>query len=533
VNRATGLAISQVVLLVGALGCSKAPESTTPGNTPNWQQPAAGGSGPSTTSPGAAGTGGSPVSTGGPGMVPPTPGGPGDVPSQGTGTGGVGGAPTTGAGGDGATAAGGSGGPVTVPGDASQDWAMMGYDPGSTYFNKAETTITKDNVAQLSVLWEKDLGGNVLGGALQVGDKMYATGPSTVYAFDAATGNELWKASAASSSTLGYANDMLYLHTTNGQVIAYKAADGSMAWSVMADASGSDGSSSAIPVGGLVLVGGASGPAELSGGVYRGFMSALDAMTGAKKWTEFTVPEGSTGASFWSTASASMEDMHVYGGTGNNYGPPATDTSDSLIAFDWTTGAVKWKYQRVENDTFPGNFSAPDSDFGNNPVVYEAGGQKLVAGATKYGYIVSLKRESGELAWKRDICKSGSADGNEGLFTNFAYSGKALVGACNEAGPATLVALDPATGDMLWTRPLPGRVFGRMAFANGVGFIGTGEAVEAFDADTGAMIKSFPSKGTVASTITISRGRVTFGDGIAWLPAGLIAGSTLTVLGIK
>jgi polyvinyl alcohol dehydrogenase (cytochrome) len=444
----------------------------------------------------------------------------------------------TGTGTAGTSGAAGGGAPNVPVGDATADWTMMGYDPGSTYFNRAETTITKDNVASLTTLWTADLGGNVLGGALQVGDKMYATGPGAIFAFDAATGMQLWKTTAASSSTLGYANETLYLHATSGNVMAFKAADGTMLWSVKSDASGNDGSSSAIPVGGLVLVGGANGPVELTAGVYRGFMAAFDGMTGANKWTTFTVPEGSTGASFWSSASANVEDGLVYGGTGNNYGPPATDTSDSLVAFDWNTGAIKWKFQRVKDDTFPSNFSSPDADFGNNPVLYEAmvGGamEKLVAGGTKYGNIVALRRLTGELLWMRDICKAGSPDGNQGLFTNFSYSGKGLVGACNEAGPATLVSLDAATGDMLWTRPLPGRVFGRMAFANGVGFVGTGEAVEAFDVDTGALIKSFPSKGgTVASTITISRGRVTFGEGLTWLPAGLIGGSTLTVLGLK
>jgi outer membrane protein assembly factor BamB len=413
----------------------------------------------------------------------------------------------------------------------------MGYDPGSTYFNRGETMLTKDNAASLDTLWTADLGGNVLGGALQVGDKMYATGPGGVYAFDAAAGMQLWRVSAASSSTLGYADNTLYLHGTTGNVIALDAADGKMKWSMRADASGSDGSSSAIPVGGVVLVGGSSGGAELGGGRYRGYMSALDAATGAKKWTTFTVPDGSVGASFWSSASASMEDGLVFGGTGNNYGPPATDSSDSILAFDWTTGEIKWKFQAVANDTFPGNFSAPDADFGSNPVLYDAmvAGQatKMVADGTKYGNVVALKRLTGEMVWKRDVCKAGSADGNAGMFTNFSYSGKSIVAACNEMGPATLYALDAATGDMLWMRALKGRVWGRMAFANGVGVVGTGESVEIFDVDTGAVIKTVQSKGgTVASTITISRGRIAFGEGFSW-SSGNRSGSTLTVLSVK
>jgi outer membrane protein assembly factor BamB len=439
--------------------------------------------------------------------------------------------------GTGAATAGG-GAPTGAPGaDALADWALMGYDPGSTYFNRGETMISKDTAAQLDVLWTADLGGNVLGGALQVGDKMYATGPGAIFAFDAASGTQVWKSTAASSSTLGYAANTLYLHGNSGNVMAFDATDGKMKWSMLSDPSGSDGSSSTIPVGGVVLLGGSNGNAELGGGSYRGFMAALDAVTGAKKWTTFTVPEGSLGASFWSSASASVEDNLVFGGTGNNYGPPATDSSDSIIAFDWTTGVIKWKFQAVSNDTFPANFAAPDADFGNNPVLYEAmvGGQatKIVADGTKYGNVVALKRLTGEMVWKRDVCRSGSADGSSGMFTNFSYSGKSIVAACNEGGPATLYALDASTGDMLWMRALKGRVWGRMAFANGIGVVGTGESVEIFDVDTGAVIKSFPSKGgTVASTITISRGRIAFGEGFAW-STGNRAGSTLTVLGLK
>jgi polyvinyl alcohol dehydrogenase (cytochrome) len=435
-------------------------------------------------------------------------------------------------------AAAGGGAPAQTPvGDATLDWALMGYDPASTYFNRAETMISKDSVAKLDMLWQADLGGNITGGALQVGDKMFATGPSAVYAFDAATGKQLWMSRVSSSSTPGYADGTVFVHSTSGNVLAFDAADGKMKWSKKPDPSGTDGSSSPIPVGGMVLVGGSNGGAELGGGQYRGYMAALDPATGANKWTSFTVPAGSLGASFWSSAAASMEDGLVFGGTGNNYAPPATDTSDAIVAFDWKTGEIKWKFQSLENDTFPGTLSAPDADFGSNPVLYEAlvKGQmtKMVADGSKYGHVIAVTRDKGALVWKRDLCKSGMANGDSGLFTNFSYSGKSIVAACNEGGPATLYAMDAATGDILWMRALKGQVWGRMAFANGVGFVGTGESVEAFDVDTGAMLKSFPSKGgTVASTITISRGRVAFGEGITWVASNR-AGSTLTVLGLK
>jgi phage-related tail fiber protein len=75
-------------------------------------------------------------------------------------------------------------------------------------------------------------------------------------------------------------------------------------------------------------------------------------------------------------------------------------------------------------------------------------------------------------------------------------------------------------------------VWGRTAFANGVGFVGTGTKLEAFDVDTGDVIKSWESKGgTIASTISVANGRVAFGEGLSWSSGK--RGSTLTVLAIK
>ena len=81
-------------------------------------------------------------------------------------------------------------------------------------------------------------------------------------------------------------------------------------------------------------------------------------------------------------------------------------------------------------------------------------------------------------------------------------------------------------------RMLSGPVWGHIAIANGVGVTPMGAGIDVFDVDTGASIKSFKSKGgTVASTITISNGRVAFGEGMNWTPA--VRGSWLTVLTIK
>lgn len=408
----------------------------------------------------------------------------------------------------------------------------MGYDVGSTYNNIGETTLTKDTAAKLDVAWTADLGGNVYGAALQIGDKMYATGPSTVRAFDAASGMELWKVSAQSTGALAYSDGTLYLNSTSGNMMAFSAADGKMLW-MKSSGPMADGTSSAIVAGDFVLMGGSNGVVELTAGMFRGFVQALNKKTGEMAWLTYNVPEGSAGASLWSTVSVDLEGKTVFAGTGNNYTGANTDTSDAIIAYDLMTGMIKWKNQRQKGDVFPGG-SGPDADFGANPVLYEtmvAGAlTKLVAGAQKGGNVHGLTRDGKEV-WTRMLC-TGAADGSSGIFTNLAWAGKNLIVACNEGGPATLYGLDGATGNIAWMRKLSAQVWGRTAVANGVGFVGTGKALEAFDVDTGALIKSFNAKaGTIASTITVSRGRVAFGEGLSWSSG--VRGSTLTVLAIK
>jgi outer membrane protein assembly factor BamB len=428
--------------------------------------------------------------------------------------------------------------PVGVPTDVpttpagGSEWRMMGYDLGSTYNNIAEKKLTKDNAAQLKEIYTVDMGGNVYGAPLQVGDKLYVSG-TTIRALDIATGKEFWKVMVPSTSSLSYDNGVLYCNDDDGKINAINAADGKQLWKMPADKQASDGSSSALVAGDFVLIGGSSGGAELGGGAFRGYMSALDKRTGALAWTTYTVPDGARGASMWSSPSADLAAGIAYGGTGNNYGNPATDTSDAFIAFDLKTGAIQWKNQRVMNDTFGGGIG-PDSDFGANPVLFETmvNGTltKVAAAGNKGGQAHAVKRDDGSMLWSRNLC-AGAADGSQGVFVNSTWSGKNLILACNQGGPATLYALDGATGNISWMRSLAAQVWGRISVANGVGFVGTGANLEAFDVDTGALIKSFPSKGgTIAGTISIANGRVAFGEGLTWSSGR--AGTKITVLAV-
>ena len=411
----------------------------------------------------------------------------------------------------------------------------MGYDPESSYFNKAETTVTKQNVANLKELWTADLGGPVYSAPLQVGDVIYAAGPATVRAFQAMTGEQLWQTAVTSTSTLAYASGTLYVDTPASTIVALDAASGMMLWTKPHNqGTEADGNSSPIPVGDFVYIGGSNGNMELAGGgTFRGYLSALDRATGDIAWSSYTVPEGARGASIWSTPSIDVAAGMAYGSTGNNYGAPATDSSDAIIQFDLKTGEIQWKAQLVAGDTF-GAGIGPDADFGANPVLYETMVDgvltKLVSAGNKGGDACAVRRDNGTMLWKRDL-GSGSATGSAGVFTNSTWTGKNMLFAQNQNGPATLFALDGATGDVVWERRLPGQVWGRLAVANGVGFVGTGSNLAVFDVDTGEIIQMYPTKGgTLASGITVSRGRVAFGEGLSW--TGGAYGTTLHVLAV-
>jgi outer membrane protein assembly factor BamB len=428
--------------------------------------------------------------------------------------------------------------------DPRADWAMMGYDPGSTYFNMAEKKITRQNAANLEVAYTVDMGANVYGAPLQVGDRIYANTQSNVRALNAATGEEIWNVTLMAGRTSGsmsYADGILYINVTGSKIVALNASDGSEAWTSSYQASAADGTSSPLVAGDFVVVGGSNGGIELGGGMFRGFLSAVDRKTGEMKWSTFTTPEGTKGASIWSSPSADIAAGVVYAGTGNNYGPPASDSSDCIIQFDLKTGTVNYKYQGTKDDAFSLSGGGPDYDFGANPVLYETlvdgTMTKLAAAGDKGGIAHAIRRENGEELWRRTL-GTGAADGSSGIFTNSTWTGKAMLFALNQTdktamtAKATLFALDGATGDVKWMRELQGLVWGRTAVANGVGFVGTGTNLEVFDVETGELIKSFPSGGgTIASTITVAHGRVAFGEGLTWSSA--VAGTKLTVLSLK
>ncbi|MEZ5599491.1 MAG: PQQ-binding-like beta-propeller repeat protein, partial [Pseudomonadales bacterium] len=94
---------------------------------------------------------------------------------------------------------------------------------------------------------------------------------------------------------------------------------------------------------------------------FRGGVVAMDAATGAIRWTAHTIadapaPTGEmnahgapryhpAGAPVWNSPTIDVKRRALYVGTGEAYTSPAAPTSDAVIAFDLDTGARRWHFQ--------------------------------------------------------------------------------------------------------------------------------------------------------------------------------------------
>lgn len=121
------------------------------------------------------------------------------------------------------------------------------------------------------------------------------------------------------------------------------------------------------------------------------------------------------------------------------------DTSDAFHCADAATGKILWSH------TYP----APGSlDYGNSPRATPVIHEDLVIVAGAFGYLGCLELKTGKVKWEMDIREEFKAEDERkwGMCsTPLIAEGKLIV---NPGGKeASLVALDPRTGKVLWKTP--------------------------------------------------------------------------------
>jgi alcohol dehydrogenase (cytochrome c) len=244
--------------------------------------------------------------------------------------------------------------------------------------------IDRSNVRNLELKWI--LPNQVFGAwqatPLVVDGIMYLTQrPNDVMAVDAKTGRVFWQFRHAVSADarvccgsnnrgLAILGDTLFLATLDARLIAVDARNGRPLWNVpVGDPKlGYSMTMAPLVVKDKVLVG-------TGGGEYgiRGYIAAYDAKTGKEAWRFYTIPGPGEpghetwrgedwktgGGSIWLTPSYDPDLNLTYWGVGNpgpdwnpDQRPGDNLYTDSVVALDADTGALKWHFQFTPNDGY-------------------------------------------------------------------------------------------------------------------------------------------------------------------------------------
>jgi alcohol dehydrogenase (cytochrome c) len=244
--------------------------------------------------------------------------------------------------------------------------------------------VDRSNVKNLELKWI--LPNQVFGAwqstPLVVDGMMYLTQrPNDVLAVDATTGRVFWiyrhtvspdarVCCGSNNRGLAILGDTLFLATLDARLVALDAKNGRPIWNVaVADPKlGYSMTMAPLVVKDKVLIG-------TGGGEYgiRGFIAAYDAKTGKEAWRFHTIPGPGEpghetwkndawktgGGSIWLTPSYDPELNQTYWGIGNpgpdwnpDQRPGDNLYTDSVVALDADTGALKWHYQFTPNDAY-------------------------------------------------------------------------------------------------------------------------------------------------------------------------------------
>jgi polyvinyl alcohol dehydrogenase (cytochrome) len=185
---------------------------------------------------------------------------------------------------------------------------------------------------------------------------------------------------------------------------------------------------------------------------------------GAQQW-------GPSGALVWTTPAIDVKRGVLYVGSGENTSPPATMTSDAVIALDLASGAARWIFQALADDVWNAACllggancppdAGPDFDFGGGLTLADsAEGRGLVIAGQKSGELFALDPDQdGAVAWKMRLSQGtsnggihwGVATDRERVYVTIADPPRATPGYKPNPG---IFAVSLSNGKPLWSLPV-------------------------------------------------------------------------------
>ena len=304
------------------------------------------------------------------------------------------------------------------------DWpSYNGTTLGSRYSGLAQ--IDKNNVARMVPKWIFSLPNTprLQVTPVVVDGVMYVTSANECYALDAGSGREIWhyqrprtkgligNAAGGINRGVGVAGDRVFMVTDHAHVIALNRHTGALLWDTeMADWHQNYNATGApLPVGNLVVTGTSGGDEGV-----RGFVAAFDQATGREVWRFWTVPApgepGSEtwrgkgiahpGGATWMTGAYDPQLDTLYWPVGNP-GPDLIGDdrlgdnvyTDSIVALDAKTGALKWHFQFTPHDVW--DYDAQEA-VALVDATWQGQPRKLIVQANRNGFFYVLDRTNGK-----------------------------------------------------------------------------------------------------------------------------------------
>ncbi|MFC3096904.1 PQQ-dependent dehydrogenase, methanol/ethanol family [Alteraurantiacibacter palmitatis] len=339
---------------------------------------------------------------------------------------------------------------------AGANWETNGGDWAGSYFSRLGG-LTKENVGQLGLAWEYDLGTARVQEStpLVIDGVMYASGNlGRVYALNAATGEELWTFTPqmdmqiARSACCDWANRGLavaqgkvLVAALDGVLYALDAETGAIEWQVDTIVDKTRGytvTGAPEVAGNLVVIGNAGAEYDT-----RGYVTAYRLSDGAQEWRFFTVPRDPAtgpqenpeldaalatwseqtrwdiggGGTVWDAINYDPVFDQVIIGTGNGGPYPQAIRSpgggdnlylNSLVALDRKTGRVNWHFQETPQDNWDLTATQPMT-----LAELEVNGETrpVVLHTPKNGFFFVVDRETGRALAANAIVRVNWADG--------------------------------------------------------------------------------------------------------------------------
>jgi glucose dehydrogenase len=436
----------------------------------------------------------------------------------------------------------------------ADDWPVAQRDLAATRA-AAASPINASNVASLAVAWTFAIDasggyGGMTATPLIAGDTVYVQDMrGNVFALDRENGTIRWRRDydvpsiGPNGLALGYG---LVFGTTGdtAEVFALDAATGTERWRVRLSNHPFEGIDMAPAVyDSTVYVSTIGGNTRgFNRGGTRGVLFALDAASGATLWSFDTTtdnlwgnPRLNSGGGLWYPPSFDAFGNLYFGvanaapwaGTADypngSSRPGANDYASSIVSLDPVTGAVRWYHNADPHGLF-------DHDFQNTPVLVTIpiGGEPtpLAIGSGKTGTLLAIKQNVGDIVWRTavglhqhddlaelppDVAIEVAPGAWGGVVSPIAYADGLLFvpvvdfptrylstgydqGSMFDFAKAKgeLLALDAATGSVVWTIPLPTPAFAGATVANDVVFTaGLDGVFRGFDIATGRALWTY------------------------------------------